>query len=353
MSTKFDSKELTGNGKLYPTYGTYYGYEYYEAPVLNSPISPRENYLRFIRNGDFEWIPDTMCDIVDITPDINPDVTASGFDGGVDLFGVTWVPVGNGLPSMVRPGSPVLDDICNWREKLVWPDVDSWDWKGTAKAYECVQGSGRFIRGVVLSGYFERLISLMDVENAAMAMVTDEDEVKSFFDKLTDVNLSIIEHYARDLKVDGILMHDDWAAQFAPFFSESTMRECLVPYVKRCVDKAHELGLIFTFHSCGNQTGRVHLICETGADVWQMQANASDALKCLAEADGQLKLEIHDVLPLGLSAEEKLERIKSKMLELSGKTLYWATDPEAGTITPEFRALVYEAGRRTANQVNP
>ena len=67
-----------------------------------------------------------------------PDVPARGmvaenykFDantmaGGPDMFGVEWEYIKTVGGSMVRPGEPYLDDISEWREKVVWPDVDSW-----------------------------------------------------------------------------------------------------------------------------------------------------------------------------------------------------------------------------------
>ena len=44
------------------------------------------------------------------------------------MFGINWlfIPVAGG--SMVEPGNPLMTDMNEWEEKVVWPDIDSWDW---------------------------------------------------------------------------------------------------------------------------------------------------------------------------------------------------------------------------------
>jgi hypothetical protein len=35
---------------------------------------------------------------------------------------------------MVRPGKPFIEDANEIKDKVVWPDIDAWDWEGCAKA---------------------------------------------------------------------------------------------------------------------------------------------------------------------------------------------------------------------------
>ena len=53
------------------------------------------------------------------------------------MFGVNWIfdEAANG--SMVVPGSPILEDANDWKEVIKFPDVDSWDWEGSAKKNGC------------------------------------------------------------------------------------------------------------------------------------------------------------------------------------------------------------------------
>ncbi|OFV68944.1 uroporphyrinogen decarboxylase family protein [Acetobacterium wieringae] len=270
----FKETELQGQG-MYEYEGTWYGLPYAPVERLMPPISPAENFKRCLDGKAFEWIPDGTCDMVDITPHCIPDVDASDYEGGIDTFGVKWVALENGLPAMVEPGKPALKDISEWKN-LAWPDVSSWDWENFGKRYQEKIGTERIKRGVMLSSYFERLISLMDFEGAAMALVEDPEEVEEFFNKLTDYHIEVVNHYKKYFDVDVIMAHDDWAAQRSPFFSINTVRALLVPQYKRFVQHCHNLGIYFTLHSCGNGKILAPAMIEAGIDSWQLQQNAMD-----------------------------------------------------------------------------
>ena len=114
------------------------------------------------------------------------------------MFGIEWEYIEVAGGSMVRPGKPFMDDAAEWYDRLVWPDIESWDREGSAKA-----NSGRFLKPDNFNicwfqtGWYERLVSFMDFEGAVMAMI-DEDQkgaVKELFDKLADLYISILEKY--------------------------------------------------------------------------------------------------------------------------------------------------------------
>ena len=87
-----------------------------------------------------------------------------------------------------------------------------------------------------LNGFgFERLISFMGFEAAAMALVDEEqqDALKELFDRLSDLYCRIIDKCCEAYDIDGFIIHDDWGTQRAPFFSFDTGRELLVPYMKK------------------------------------------------------------------------------------------------------------------------
>ena len=57
-------------------------------------------------------------------------------EGFEDMFGITWKDIELVGGAMVEPGEPLLEDMNEWEEKIVWPDVDSWDWEGQRKISE-------------------------------------------------------------------------------------------------------------------------------------------------------------------------------------------------------------------------
>ena len=54
-------------------------------------------------------------------------------------------------------------------------------------------------------------------------------------------------------------------------FPPELWRELFKPQLKKAVDKAHELGMIFELHSCGFMEQIVPDFAEIGVDAWQGQ----------------------------------------------------------------------------------
>lgn len=347
----WNTKELSGQGHYKQT-GTWYGYPYNPVEKLSQPLAPEENLLKYYSDEEYEWIPDICSDLIDITPECIPDVPACGFAGGLDAFEVKWIPVENNemLPAFVEPGFKLLDDVADWRS-LKWPDADKWEWKKYADEFnEVHKGDDRFRRGVILTGYFERLIALMTFEEAAIALLTDPEECLAFFEALTDLNIKIIDHYSKDFGCKGILLHDDWAAQRAPFFSLDTCMKLLVPPLKRLVDYAHSKNIVFTFHSCGNGEALIPAMKAAGIDGWQAQDTALDLERVpeLAKSAGFL-FETYNELPLDLSGDKlkaHMEKLVDKVCsDRKGFMEFMDYDMERLPLT---RKCMYEIGRKLA-----
>lgn len=351
MSTLFDrEKELGEQGKIYETYGLFGGAPYSEIEMLKQPITPRENLNRYYTGGDYEWIPDTYSDVVDFTPSIDPDNIACGYEGGIDSFGVEWEALETGMPAMVRPGSPLLKDIEDWRELKV-EDVDSWDWEECAKHYE-VFDHARYFRGGLPTGLFERMIALMDFENAAVALLMQPEDVAEFLERVTEYNLRLIENFAKYFHVDAVFLSDDWSSQRALFFSMDTAKELLFPCLKRMVDCAHSHGLTFTLHSCGNGTAFIPLWIEAGIDGWQFQESAVNIEDAIRLADGKLKLEGYWIVPEGLDEEGTKQFIHQTMDRYcrSGQVMAAFCDADY-QVSPFIRRTTYEYGRILRNEM--
>ncbi len=264
-----------------------------QIPVLNYPIPPSEAVRRLFWDKDPVWVPGRGENLM-FCPSVIPDNIARGFVyegqrydkakyGGKDMFGVEWVYVDQVGGSMVKPGSPLLDDANEWEEKVVFPDIDSWDWEGSAELNKEFLKSDKFIQITLLNGcWFERLISFMDFEGAAMAMIDEdqEDAVKALMHKCTDLYMRIVdkcvEYYPQ---VDGFCIHDDWGSQMAPFFSARCAREIILPEMKRFVAHVHSKNLPCELHSCGHIEDRIDIFIEAGFDGWRpMEMNDTPAL---------------------------------------------------------------------------
>ncbi|MDD6188975.1 MAG: uroporphyrinogen decarboxylase family protein [Clostridiales bacterium] len=252
----------------------------------NYPVTPKENLLAAWKREGALWFPSVGGDMMSLEPRINVDhvaraevrdlgpVHSDEEKGGPDLFGVQWVyvPVVGG--SMVQPGAPILDDVNDWPEIIKFPDIDAMDWEDCARVNAPFNGDGRSLSVTFQNGMFERLISFMDFENAIMALI-DEDQqeaVHALFDKLADMYIHMISKYLECFELDGVIFHDDWGSQRAPFFSLDTCMEMIVPHIKKIVDFCHSKGLWFQQHSCGKNEMLVPAMIAQGVDMWCPQA---------------------------------------------------------------------------------
>ena len=342
-------KEMESQG-MYPVEGLWYGAPYNPVERLHPPITPRENLLRYYRGESYEWVPDICSDQIDITPFCIPDVVACGYEGGLDAFGVKWIPVeGAMLPAFVEPGFKLWEDISEWRDQP-FPDPDTWDWKTETEKYkETYKDDDRLRRGIILSGYFERLIANMTFEEAAVALLTDPDEVYAFFEKLTEFNLKIMQHYIDDFACESIMIHDDWAAQRAPFFSLDTVMTLIVPHLKKLSEYAHQRNVILTLHSCGNGVDLMPAMKASGVDAWQCQIDSIDGKKAYETAGNDLLIESYPLVPDGIRGEELETFIRDTLREYCGTyrglVEFYDFEPER---LPETRRLVYKISREMA-----
>ena len=204
--------------------------------------------------------------------------------GGEDMFGVKWVfePAARG--SMEDPNEPpILEDANDWREVIKFPDVDSWDWEGSAEL-----NKGTFLKPEnfnmywIMTGWFERLISFMGFEEAIVAMIDEDqqDALKDLYMALTDTYIDIIQHVIDYYEyIDIVCVHDDWGSSLDAFFSPELCAELIVPAMKKFTDFLHSKGLYADLHSCGKNGKQVPNMIAAGWDSWTPQLmNDIDAI---------------------------------------------------------------------------
>lgn len=256
-------------------------------PKYYRPITPRENLKLFLSGQTPYWIPmhgKLISDIQLLRPRINPDNIAKRmlFDGGgpydfkgsnksIGLFDVEWIFVPSAGGSMTDVKNPKVPDITRWEEYIQFPNMDEWDWENFKKVNVPYLDSTDKLRELSIPcGFFERLMSLCEVEDAVIALIDEEqqDGVHRFFDKLADFYIDYIDRVVSCVEIDMVLLHDDWGHQRGAFFSDDTAREMIMPYIKRVFDHCHKLGLFIELHSCGKNEIFVPTFIEMGVDLW-------------------------------------------------------------------------------------
>ena len=291
-----------------------------DSHVFHTPCTNAEAMRAMLRKEPY-WMMNGLNESM-FTPQVIPDNIARALcieanrpetKGGKDMFGIDWefVPTVGG--SMVRPGNPFATDANELLEKLVWPDPDQWDWEGSAKANANFFQPEKCYMVWFFTGWYERLISFMEFENAIMALYDEDqqDAVCTLFDKLSDLYIKIFDKYIQYFpQVSGFLIHDDWGSQKETFFSPALAEKMIVPYMRRVTDFLHSKGKICELHSCGMNMKQVPNFIKAGWDIWQGQP-MNDTRALYEQYGDQIVLGVYPD-PFDVNAPEEVHRAAAR-----------------------------------------
>jgi hypothetical protein len=239
--------------------------------MYNTPVNPRENTCSTYFDKQPYWVSSGM-DTAMVHPNLYNTKLGRAPDN-TDVFNRFWefVPMVNG--SITHGGNPLFTDVNEWKDKLTIPDVDSWDW-AQAAIDTTIDRRLSPIVSLVNGFWFERLISLMDFEHAAVALIDEEQQpaLLELFEAMTNMGIKVIDKMCEHFpSLDGINIHDDWGSQKAPFFSEEIARTYFLPFMQEMTSHIHSKGRYTSLHSCGHNASRIELFIDAGFDEWQPQ----------------------------------------------------------------------------------
>jgi hypothetical protein len=328
------------------------------------PVTPKEAY-KALYSGEPIWQIMGADEILLFTPPVIPDNVARGMviDGSnypmpqdheinVDMFGIEWEYIASAYGSMVRPGMPTLTDANDWKKVITFPDIDKWDWEGSAKTNKEYLKSDKFIQMWFQTGWFERLISWMDFEAAAFALVDEEqsDAVKEIMMELSDLYIKIFDKCITYFpEIDGFCIHDDWGGQKSCFFSPEIGEEIIVPAMKKVTDFLHSKGKFCDFHSCGQEIKQIPNMVKAGWDSWSGQPMNDTQQEYELYGDGIIIGVIPDAIPDTASDEEIKAAAKAYVDKFCKKSKPSTLNSQAGGLSETFRDEVYRLSRIAYN----
>lgn len=231
-------------------------------------ISERENFMKMIRKEQPDYVAHQPSLLQMIIPSAIQD-RAPGCGTGYDWFGVHWTedPDMPMMPVATANRKPVLEDICDWREVIQWPDLSKIDWETCAQKDVPKKDPDKILCAMMLSGPFERLHDLMGFENALCALLMEPEECGAFFERLCDLKIEQLQYLKKYYDIDMVHFQDDWGSQKDLFFAPDIWRTLIKPHIQRVIDAAHKLNIYFDMHSCGNIDRIVDEIVGMGVDV--------------------------------------------------------------------------------------
>lgn len=338
------------------------------------PIPVYENFKMLFRGETPYWIPNNgwfFCDTQEFRPRQGKDCRAHHqcLDGGplIDYTKIPklqrgwfdlpleWEPLSCG--ATVRPGNPTLEDMNDWKEVLQWPSLEEIDFDEMKRMNETYLGTDRINQLGIHLGFWERMMCLMDVSNAAIALLDEDQEyaVQSFLDKLSDFYCDYITRVSKIGRIDSVMVHEDWGTNASAFFSLDTARKFFVAPIKKVVDTCHSLDIIYEHHCCGKAQSLAPAMVECGTDYWFPQSTINDVDKLIEDfKNDHLTFAVgNPILPKGSSTEEVRKIAKDFVDKYKDKGVLFCADSSTTRIPghdhslfPIFRDAVYEFSRQ-------
>ena len=210
------------------------------------PITPRENIMRALSHEKPVWMPnlygDTQCFVSRLCREVG-----SRTGDGCDWFGTfyKW----SDAQSSATPEPGLFDEIGQWREKMVFPDLGAIDW--ASEKDSCVRDPSRALYMRMSNGPFERLHMSEGFEQALIDLITEPDECRAFFERIVDYKIELFNKMRDVHDFDFIICADDYGTARAPFFSTELFEKTLLNAQRRFVEAVHARGTKFIAHCCG------------------------------------------------------------------------------------------------------
>lgn len=238
---------------------------------MSHVLTPKENMMNVFTHQPTQGIPQGLMSpgMKHLSPNGIHERPEGGVDG-YDWFGVKWaISKGTLTPD---PSIPyLLDDICEWKEKVVFPDLENWDWERAARidGVAEIDRENKMFFLTCFNGLFERLHTLMGFEEALCALLTDPDEVGAFLDRMVEYKCTLLTKVKEYYNPDVFCFQDDYGTQRGLFFSPEVWRELFKPRLRKIVEHGHGLGIRMELHSCGLIQDIIPDVCEIGFDSLQ------------------------------------------------------------------------------------
>jgi uroporphyrinogen decarboxylase len=142
--------------------------------------------------------------------------------------------------------------ITNWEEfeRYPWPTFSDIDFQPLECAARLIpDGMGIMAE---TSGILEPLMVLMGYETLAFAIYELPDLVEAILDRLAAVILPLASAMVEMDQVVALWMGDDMGYRSGPMISPKHLRQYIFPLQKQIAGLAHQKGMPFLLHSCGN-----------------------------------------------------------------------------------------------------
>ena len=242
---------------------------------MTNHLSLKENYLRALRGEVPEYVPRSSMFF-----QVRPDFFNGDRVGGVgkDIYGVEWVIDDSAIAAAIpKPNDYILDDICNWRDVIKFPDLSDLDWEAMSK--KDIEGHNpeypRSCR-IAHGGYFQTVMNFLGFTNGLLALYEEPEEVKALINYLCDEHLKIADKLLQYYQPDFVTFGDDIATERNTFVSIDTFHDIFEPVWRRNLKYYKDRGYLASHHNCGKVESFIDDIVDMGFNAWDPAQISND-----------------------------------------------------------------------------
>lgn len=240
-------------------------------------MNNRENYLALLNHEKTEWVPNIFTDVVMCGGQFETFENGP-MAGGLDGFGCNWIPTASagGQPAL-DPTIKIVDDILNWEDNVVFPDLDAFDWQALAdQQLADPDRSNKVVEYHTWNSIFLRFAHLLGFEDALCAMYEEPEASADLMDAICDYKIRLIERVDKYFKPDAFINYDDVATERSLFMAPDIYRNLIKPRHKRMNDAAIAYGMMPQQHCCGYCTEIIPDFIDEGSVAWQAAQPTND-----------------------------------------------------------------------------
>lgn len=205
-------------------------------------------------------------------------------------------------------------------ERISWPRVEEFDFF----PYEYLNSHLPEGMGLISShggGIFEHITWMMSLEGFCSVLISDSSLIKAVSERIGELMVKFYRHLLTLDRLVAVFPGDDMGYNVGTMISPNDLRQYFLPWHKKFAAMAHEQGLPYFLHSCGNlEKIMVDLIDDVKIDgkhsyenniipVQEFQKKYGDRIAVL----GGLDLNI-----LGASTPEDVRRHTRALIESCG-----------------------------------
>ncbi len=260
-------------------------------------LSKKENLLETIKGGKPDRFVNQFSYLSFVSNPIRSNMGCFIEPGetGYDGWGVRYIYPEN------TPGSfpdnegdhKVLKDITEWKKYVKAPRLlySEEEWAPFIQKEAEIDRKEVFAATWVAPGIFERLHSLMGMEDTMVNFYAEPEAMHELIDYIADWEVEYAKEVVKHMRPEALFHHDDWGSQISSFISPEMFEEFLEPAYRKVYGFWKEHGVqIIVHHSDSYAANLIPSMLRVGIDIWQGAITENDLKTVIAQYGGKITI---------------------------------------------------------------